>query len=653
MKGIFLTLAIFSIGSLLAQDAPNLIFPTGVEIQNATPQQLADAVSQAVKENPQKATMLVRQAMRSINNAEGKFSDIDKKRAASIVSAALAAAPSLNSNAIIAAGAGAAPALGAIVLQAANAVPTGKNSPAQPHSSSGMLLGNIRVQEVTGKGVKLIDSEGKISNLKGGEFLSEGARVVTGPEGSAVLIFENGSLIRVSPETEFSIEKFQQDPFASDNLDYSTIKNEPTRSVTRTGVIKGEISFDVATLKKNSTFEIMTPVGVAGIRGTGGFVKSSPNNLIQAASFGLFEGAASFTSSSGQTQVVNQNQAIGISGARGNFAINPNPPGSNASLLKASQGISQARSQTVSKPFIGAPPSKAAPSGPISNLSPAQQIALQQAAADGAAAVEQTALQLAMERPQAVADIATAAADLEPAIAATLAVRLAITFPNEAATIASAVSSSASVMSPSIASLIAFKIPNQATSVASAVAVVAPTQAVQIAIFITVAVSAQTPAIAAAVATSIPNQASMVAATLASIAPAQASSIAAAVAITQPTQAASIAASVAFTVPNQSTEIATAVSNAVPAQTVAVVASVESSSSSQAKSTGAGEAALPLSQTLAEFTDQANTGEQNPEVLVTGSPTPISTPNPPSSTPPPKPPTSTPEPTIPPVSPSA
>jgi hypothetical protein len=252
MKGILITFAILSFSSLFAQDAPVLAFLPGVEIRNTTPQELADAVSKAVREHPQKATMVVREAMSALNNPEGNFSDIEKKRAAAVVSAAIAAAPEVNSSSIIAAGAGVIPALGAVVVKAANAVPAEKMSPTSNISPSGMMLGNIRVQEVQGKGVKLVDAYGKTTTLKEGEFLRQGVRIITGPDESAVLIFENGSLVRVNPDTEFSIEKFQQNPFEADAVDYSTMEGEPSESVTRTGLLKGEISFDVAKLKKSS-----------------------------------------------------------------------------------------------------------------------------------------------------------------------------------------------------------------------------------------------------------------------------------------------------------------------------------------------------------------------------------------------------------------
>jgi hypothetical protein len=71
MKGILITFAILSFSSLFAQDAPVLAFLPGVEIRNTTPQELADAVSKAVREHPQKATMVVREAMSALNNPEG------------------------------------------------------------------------------------------------------------------------------------------------------------------------------------------------------------------------------------------------------------------------------------------------------------------------------------------------------------------------------------------------------------------------------------------------------------------------------------------------------------------------------------------------------------------------------------------------------
>jgi hypothetical protein len=440
-------------------------------------------------------------------------------------------------------------------------------------------------------------------------------RVVTGPEGSAVLIFENGSLIRVNPNTEFAIEKFQQDPFSSQGLDYCTIENEPSRSITRTSLLKGEVSFDVATLKKNSTYEIVTPVGIAGIRGTGGFVKSMPKNQRQAASFGLFEGSATFTTASGQTQAVIQNQAIGINGPNGNFAINLNPSDGETSLVQSKQQMSQSQLAVPTNPFIGAPPPQAAPAGPISSLTDAQQLALQQAASEGSEAVAEAALQLAMQSPEAAAEIAIAATDLTPSAAITIAITFSATFPSESALISSALSFAAPVLAPCIASMISISSPLQATAIAAATASVVPDQASIVAAWVGFLNPLEAPSIAAAVASTIPLQASSIAATVAGILPAQAAEIAAAVSRALPNQAASIAFAVAAAVPNEAPAISSAVISAAPAQSSAILAAVDSAESN---TPGSG---------FGDFNGQ------NIGILPTPTPTP--TPRLPTSTPPP------------------
>jgi hypothetical protein len=618
MKGILITFAILSFSSLFAQDAPVLAFLPGVEIRNTTPQELADAVSKAVREHPQKATMVVREAMSALNNPEGKFSDIEKKRVAAVVSAAIAAAPEVNSSSIIAAGAGVIPALGAVVVKAANAVPAEKMSPTSNISPSGMMLGNILVQEVQGKGVKLVDANGKTTTLVEGEFLRQGVRIITGPDESVVLIFENGSLVRVNPDTDFSIEKFQQDPFEADAVDYSTMEGEPSESVTRTGLLKGEISFDVAKLKKSSKYEFVTPVGIAGIRGTGGFVKSTPKSQNQAADFGLFEGSAIFITPNGQSQTINQNQSIGVGGPTGNFGIINNPPGSAAVLQQASQGMSQARTNANGKPFDGAPPPQPAQSSPLSSLSPAQQQVLQQAAAQGAEAVAEAALQLAMQSPQTAADIAAAAADLAPAFAAIIAMTFSSTFPDQAATVSASVSSVVPVQTISIASLAAGAMPSQAAAIAAALAAVSPTQAVSIASAVAIAVPAQAVAIASAVATVTPSQATTVAAAVAATLPAQAAAIAAGVAGALPIQAADIASAVATAVPSEAVAISSAVANAVPAQATAIALSVAASAPAEAGDIG--------SAVSAEASSQSNAF--NPATVIPEFATPTPTPTP-------------------------
>jgi hypothetical protein len=492
-----------------------------------------------------------------------------------VVSAAIASAPEVNSNSIIAAGVGVIPALGAVIVQAANAVPLEKTPPPSTVSQSGMMLGNIRVQEVQGKGVKLVDSYGKTTDLKEGDFVRQGVQIITGPEGRVVLIFENGSLIQVNPNSEFAIEKFHQDPIGATELDYSKIQNEPSISFTRTGITKGEIMFDVATLNNSSTYEIITPVGVAGIRGTGGFVKSTPKNLSQVVSFGLFEGAAIFTSAAGQAHVVNQNQSIGISGPNRNFDVTLNPFENEISLTQSKQSMNRLRPQTPANPFIGSPPNTPAPASPLSQLTSSEQISLQKSLAEGPQSVAETVLQLAMESPNSAADLAAAASDISPAIATTIAITFSNTFPNYSAAIAASLCYSTPVLSPAIAAVLAFTIQNRASEIASATVAVVPNQATIIATWVSILLPSKAGAIASSVASTIPYQTPSIAAAVAGAVPSQAADIASAVASRMPSQAATVASAVSSTVPLESKSIAAAVSNAVPTQAIAIAAAVQ------------------------------------------------------------------------------
>lgn len=645
MKRLLLTLVTLLPSLLLAQNPGATSLPSAAEIRNAAPQQLADILSEAVRKNPTQSSAIVRRALTPFQSQQQELSEEDTKRVSAIVSSVLAASPPSSKDMIVAAGVGTLPALGASISSAANSVAT---QVAESGSSSGMLLGNIRVLEIAGKDVEIIDATGKISKLKQGEFLRQGVRIVTGTESSATLIFENGSSIRVEPGSEFSIEKFTQDPFNPEGLDYRQMKSEPSRSVTRTGLTKGEISFNVSDLKKNSSYEIVTPVGVCGIRGTGGFVSALPKS--QQAAFGLYDGSAVFTTPTGQTQTVNQNQSIAVGGPSSNFAVNPNPPGAQANLQKAQQSMQKSSSVTPTQPFLGAPPPQNAPPDPMSSLTPAQQQALQQAAVEGPQAIAEIAQQLAAASPAAAADIAAAAADVSPAAAAPIASRISSLLPGQAASIAAAVAAVSPLQAAAVASVVSAALPAQAATVASAVATVVPAQAATVASFVTIVAPAQATAIAVSISTSVPSEAGAVAASVTTVVPAQAAAIASSVATAVPAQAASVASSVATVVPAQAATVAAAVATAVPTQATAVAVAVtlavpaEASSVASAVSTAVPLQAAAVNSAVASAIANSTQGDavgtvntpsgpsvdQNPAALTTPTPTPTPTPVSPS-----------------------
>ena len=218
-------------------------------------------------------------------------------------------------------------------------------------NAAAMKPGKIRVIEVSGSGARAINAQGASSELKRGDFLSQGVRIVTSPEASVELAFENGSSVVVKPGTEFSIDQFLADPFDSQAIDYGSLENEPTMSVTRTNLKSGEIFFHVEKLKERSTYEIQTPVGIAGIRGTGGFVRSGKGR----GAFGLYEGAAIFKTPNGQVHSVRQGQAIAVGDAETKYAVTGNPPKSAEILASAKEKMVEVEEKTPAQPFEDKP----------------------------------------------------------------------------------------------------------------------------------------------------------------------------------------------------------------------------------------------------------------------------------------------------------
>jgi hypothetical protein len=105
--------------------------------------------------------------------------------------------------------------------------------------------------------------------------LIEGAAVIetdivtTGPNSSVVLVFANGASIKLGADSRLAIEEFKMDPLA-DDIAVAKLEREPNISKTRLNLAYGEMVGNVKKLNQSagSSFDIKTPVGAAGIRGT-------------------------------------------------------------------------------------------------------------------------------------------------------------------------------------------------------------------------------------------------------------------------------------------------------------------------------------------------------------------------------------------------
>ena len=126
--------------------------------------------------------------------------------------------------------------------------------------------GQIKAAKVEGQVTK-ISATGTSSPLKSGDMLVETDAVLTGKGASVVLVFSNGSSVKVGAESRLAIDEFKMDPLVEE-MKLSEMKAEPTTSKTTLNLSYGEMVGDVKKLNKSSSYSIKTPVGAAGIRGT-------------------------------------------------------------------------------------------------------------------------------------------------------------------------------------------------------------------------------------------------------------------------------------------------------------------------------------------------------------------------------------------------
>jgi hypothetical protein len=139
---------------------------------------------------------------------------------------------------------------------------------AQAQPGGGRVQGRINVAKVTGTVTAVRGNDSPVT-LKIGDVLAQDHTVTTSSGSSVILVFDNGATLNLGAESTLRIEEFLIDPFST-SVSVSDLTEEPTTSVTRLHLSRGELVGNVKHLKQDqgSSFVIDTPVGAAGIRGT-------------------------------------------------------------------------------------------------------------------------------------------------------------------------------------------------------------------------------------------------------------------------------------------------------------------------------------------------------------------------------------------------
>jgi hypothetical protein len=192
----------------------------------------------------------------------------------------------------------------------------GNAQQASATSGSNHPAGKILVARVTGEAFAVNPADGLKFPVRNGSLLTEGQVITTGPGASVLFVLSNGATVSLGADSVLALEQFIQKPFG-ESYKMSALAAEPSSSTTRLNLIRGELISDVKKLNKGegSTFQIKTPVGAAGIRGTAFRLAFRPDGNRAAFALVMLEGVIEQTfGNRSRPVVVPQGKQIVVTG---------------------------------------------------------------------------------------------------------------------------------------------------------------------------------------------------------------------------------------------------------------------------------------------------------------------------------------------------
>jgi hypothetical protein len=195
---------------------------------------------------------------------------------------------------------------------------------AQQSTAPAQLPGRIIVAKVTGDVTATDPATSIRRSLTATSQVSEGEVIRTGPNSTLTLVLSNGATVMLGADATLGVEAFTQQPFAQ-AFRVSEIDAEPSTSTTRLNLMRGDLVSDVKKLNKGagSSFQIKTPVGAAGIRGTAFRLSFRPEGNRANYLLAMAEGTIELVfGSQARPVMVEQNKQVSLSGLQFNPATN-------------------------------------------------------------------------------------------------------------------------------------------------------------------------------------------------------------------------------------------------------------------------------------------------------------------------------------------
>jgi len=170
---------------------------------------------------------------------------------------------------------------------------------APPRPVAALPPGQILAIEVTGD-VHVQDHEGKLKPLMRGDLVDQGNTMITGEDGIVLLLFSNGVIVQLKPDSKLELTTFRQAPFDSQNGDdtFDRLDKDPSQSLTTLYLINGTLAAKVLPLDLDagSVFTINTPPGAVSTFGSILQVQVACDNTgnFSSANVAVAQGAAEF-----------------------------------------------------------------------------------------------------------------------------------------------------------------------------------------------------------------------------------------------------------------------------------------------------------------------------------------------------------------------
>jgi hypothetical protein len=157
----------------------------------------------------------------------------------------------------------------------------------------------------------LDEKETQQEDIKIGSIIPSSYMVETGKDGKLTGLLSNGTLLTLTENTRMKVATFEQEPFKDDGRKLADLLGEPSQSKVDLELEYGSLVVKTKKLSKGSVLNIISPLGVAGIRGTEFQMASNPGQGVQ---LDVTESTVAFTPpGGGQPIPVSQGNGLSVS----------------------------------------------------------------------------------------------------------------------------------------------------------------------------------------------------------------------------------------------------------------------------------------------------------------------------------------------------